>query len=212
MNIGFEFIEACGYNSAIEGMRYPTQSENDSVFFDKESPIHFTLGESDKKLATTLISKGNVHGKFQRNIHAWFRITMPRYLWSELDTYIIGVTPSSSTSTMYTLKKELRSAETYKDLFPYFSEATDEDMIEFFYMKALALFELYGNDYARIPMDNLKAILPEGWLQKRNKSFTYQTLRGIYEYRRDHRLPEWRYICKEIEKVPYFKELVLGER
>lgn len=209
MKVGFEYIESCGFNSAIEGMRYPTQTENDSIFFD-ENEIRFTLGPKDKDLAKRLIQKGNVHGKFQRNISAWFRITMPRYLWSELDTYMVGVTPSSSTSTMYTLKKELRLAEDYKDLIDKFSESTPEDAIEFFYMKALAMVNTYG-EFKNVPIEELKAVLPEGWLQKRNKSFTYQTLRGIYEYRKDHRLPEWQAICAEIEKVPYFKELVLGE-
>jgi hypothetical protein len=39
----------------------------------------------------------------------------------------------------------------------------------------------------------------------------YRQLKTIYHQRKNHRLPEWREFCEQIEQLPYFKELVLGE-
>ena len=35
---------------------------------------------------------------------------------------------------------------------------------------------------------------------------------NIYSQRKNHRLPEWREFCKEIEKLPYAKELIVGKQ
>jgi len=101
----FEMLEVAGIHPALKGMRLPTKSKKDSVY-DSRSDGGVMLGEKDTQLAMRLVSKGNVHGKFQRSIIAWFEINMPRYIWSELDTYTVGVSPTSSESTMYTLLKE----------------------------------------------------------------------------------------------------------
>ena len=56
-----------------------------------------------------------------------------------------------------------------------------------------------------------KAILPEGFLQKRTVSTNYEQLRNIYRQRINHRLPCWRSICEEFEKLPYGKEFIVTE-
>jgi hypothetical protein len=131
---------------------------------------------------------------------------MPRSIWSELDTYSVGVDMISSESTMYTLVKECK--EITSDMFV---DYTPGMVIDGFKQSIDYLVELYGSRQ-NIPIERLKSCLPEGWLQARNRGFSYQCLANMYHYRKDHRMPEWRdVICKGIEKLPYFKELILGE-
>jgi hypothetical protein len=37
-------------------------------------------------------------------------------------------------------------------------------------------------------------------------------LKTIYYQRKNHKLPEWREFCQWIEELPYFKDLVLGDK
>ena len=195
-------MEVGGIIPALTGMRLPTKSIGDSDYDVEGSP---KLGEKDERLAKNLIAKGNVHGKMQRGITAWLDLNMPRYMWSEIDTYSVGVAPTSSTSTMYTLKKEGRAGIT-KDMF---SEYTPDFVIDQFKDNISRLETVYGG-INEIPMHILKSCLPEGWLQRRIKSYSYQSLKGMYRDRYNHRLPEWRTICTAIESLPYFEELLIG--
>ena len=209
MNVKFELIEVGGFLAAIEGMRFPTKSVGDSVC---PKDVHgfrepgIQIGPKDIKLATDLVKKGPVHAKFQRGITAWFHIDMPRSIWSELDTYSVGVDMISSESTMYTLRKE--AAAITNDMFV---DYTPKFIIDQF-RENIARLVIDYESRAGIPIEILKSILPEGWLQARNRGFSYQCLASMYFYRKDHRMPEWReVICPTIEKLPYFKELILGE-
>ena len=203
----FTLIEAGGFTAALEGMRCPTKSYHlsDSAFASEDSPS-FAFGRGDLKLATGLIAKGPVHAKFQRGITAWFRINMPRCIWSELDTYTVGVDMISSESTMYTLIKEC--ADVTKDMFV---DGMPDFAFEQFKQNVAQLSAEYGGRKS-IPIETLKYILPEGWMQRRNRGFSYQCLASMYRDRRDHRMPEWReVICPAIEQLPYFRELILGQ-
>jgi len=204
----FELIEVGGFVAAIEGMRYPTKSVGDSIVgsFKNIKDTGILMGEKDCQLAAKLIKQGPVHAKFQRGITAWFRINMPRSTWAELDTYSVGVGMISSESTMYTLIKECKDItdDMFVDYMPKIA-------IDQFRINIAALTAQFGTRQ-KIPIEYVKAILPEGWMQKRNRSFSYQVLANMYNYRKDHRMPEWRnVICPAIEQLPYFKELILGE-
>jgi hypothetical protein len=201
----FELIEVGGFIAAIEGMRYPTKSVGDSCgkFFGPQS---FMLGKKDAALAASLIAKGPVHSKFRRGIKAWFRINMPCAIWPELDTYVVGVDMISSESTMYTLRKEV--VEITDDMFV---DGTPEIIIDHFRQFVENQIKIYGTS-KDIPIEVLKYALPAGWMQKRNRGFSYECLASMYRDRKDHRMPEWRdVICKSIEQLPYFNELILGK-
>ncbi len=200
MEESVKILETAGFLSAITGMRLPTKSKGDSQYYCGA----LELGAKDIKLAKALINKGSVHGKFQRGIAAWLDINMPRYIWSELDTYQVGVAPTSSESTMYTLVKECRDVTGFM-----FSKRTPKLAVWTFKLNLWLLTKGY-EERKEIPIEKLKACLPEGWMQRRIKSYSYQTLRSIYFYRKNHRLPEWQTFCKAIEEIPYFEELCLG--
>ena len=52
-------------------------------------------------------------------------------------------------------------------------------------------------------------LLPSSYNQKRTVMLNYEVLANIYEYRKDHKLDEWREFCKWIETLPY-SELITG--
>jgi len=224
-----------GFNPAITGMRLPTQTANDSDInfeysFNKDTlelttKTTFKLGETDAKLAKMLLNKkekvhwsdnederffqGNVHGKFQRGIIAWLDVTAPRKIWSELDTYVVGVSPTSSTSTMYTLRKEINNIDEINA--SMFDKFTEQVVIDNFKLTLQILVNKYGTEVKDIPIDVLKSALPEGWLQRRIKAFSYQSLRGLYLLRKNHRLHFWQMMCEELEQLPFFEELLIGK-
>ena len=210
MNVNFDLIEVGGLIASIEGMRFPTKSKGDSLVIPKGQREVFDsrilLGPKDIALACKLIKLGPVHAKFQRGLTSWWHINMPRSIWAELDTYIIGVGMISSESTMYTLIKECKDIT--DDMFV---DYTPDFIIEQFRENINKLVSEYGSRQD-IPIWILKSILPEGWLQARNRSFSYQCLANMYYSRKDHRMMEWsQVICPAIEQVPYFKQLILGE-
>lgn len=115
--------------------------------------------------------------KFLESIYLWLDVDAPRFWWSEADTYRMST--KQSESTMHTLK---RSVLTHEDFEPYI---TDE------YLKFLnEVLEI--NEYG---IDSIKGLLPEAFLQRRIWTINYRTLQNIFNQRRDHKLPQWKYFC-----------------
>ena len=50
--------------------------------------------------------------------------------------------------------------------------------------------------------------MPCSPMQKRIWMFSYQTLRRIYQQRKNHRLPQWRKFCEWIEKLPFAEDFI----
>ena len=46
-------------------------------------------------------------------------------------------------------------------------------------------------------------LLPSSYNQKRTVMLNYEVLSGIYIYRKNHKLDEWREFCHWIEQLPY---------
>lgn len=86
--ITFETLEVAGIFTAIQGMRNPLNSwdKSDSVFTSYVTNA-FKIGDKDMELAQRLISAGAEHCKFLRQIYVSFDAVLPRYVWSEFDTY-----------------------------------------------------------------------------------------------------------------------------
>lgn len=53
-------------------------------------------------------------------------------------------------------------------------------------------------------------LLPSSYNQRRTVMLNYEVLANIYKSRRNHKLDEWRELCKWIESLPY-SELITGE-
>ena len=52
-------------------------------------------------------------------------------------------------------------------------------------------------------------LLPSSYNQTRNVMMNYEVLTNIYKSRKNHKLDEWRELCKWIEELPY-SELIIG--
>ena len=195
-----------GIEEALEGMRLPTKSHHLSTNRIDSVTHELTVCANDTRLAEGLSAKGFVHGKFSRGIQVWLDINMPRYMWSEIDTYTVGVTPVSSESTMYTLTKE--TYLTYEEFEDLFSPDLNKSWIRAYHIYCLDMRERYANDKTRLVLE-LKSALPEGWMQRRFRVYSYQALANIYADRKNHRLPEWQLFIQEIEELSLFKEIIL---
>ena len=107
-----EKLEVAGIMASLEAMRLPHRSaKSTDSEWDWEVADAIRLGPNDKTLAQKLIGAGSCHSKFTRGIVAWFKTTGPWYWFNELDTYCVGRTPLSSTSSMHTECKGLTGEE-----------------------------------------------------------------------------------------------------
>ena len=205
--IKIENVEVAGLSTAIRGMRNPMDSwdKTDSG----QGSNWYVIGDADMELCKKLIKAGPEHRKFLRQIYVGFDITLPRYVWSEFDTYQWVV--KNSCSTMHKLFKKDCPITLEQFMYNY----NDIDIL----MTTLERLNRLSTDYFKAPtqvqkdsiLRRAKAILPEGFLQKRTVSTNYEQLRNIYRQRIHHRLPCWRSICEELEKLPYGKEFIITE-
>jgi len=137
--------------------------------------------ENTPIVASKLYDKEGGHNKFLESIQMWLDITAPRYWWQEMDTYRIGVTKQSE-STMHTMMRKPLTQSMFAVELP-------ASYIQY-------LEELRVNK----DFHTLKALLPEGFLQRRVVSMNYKTLRNIVAQRKSHRLKEWKVFCEYVQE------------
>ena len=228
-----EFLntEVWGFQHALRGMRNPMNSWNlsDSLLnidcdectlneCDKCTTYNDTgyiIGKNDMKLAQSLIAGGSEHSKFLRMIHVAVDINMPRYWWSEADTYHFNT--KNSCSTMHKLLNNTKPIT--KDLFVFCEE--DIDIVEIVVKRLEELRQEFkkiqettaGNKNEKLNRLLLRAkrLLMEGFLQLRTFDTNYAELRNMYHQRKHHRLhEEWAdTFCKWVESLPYATEFIL---
>lgn len=190
------------------------------------------LGRNDLDLAKRLSDGGPVHGKFKRMIVVTLDITAPLYWWKEFDTYKVG-TVANSCSTMHKIHAKefefedfsLEHLVSVKDL----TELRDDvpmimlsgnNIDDFVTPKGILCLtidmlnrcrDLYLETKDKKYWWQMIQLLPTSYNQKRTVMMNYEVLTSIYYYRKDHKLDEWHDFCAMIEKLPYAKELIIGE-
>lgn len=231
----FENTEVWGFEHALRGMRNPKNSWNksdshygcdDEKYCDKCHDIgeycfgykgndNYIIGENDMKLAQTLIKAGSEHCKFMRMIHVAVDVDMPRYWWSEADTYHFNTKNSCSTMHKLLNNDEPITLKMFLNC--------EEDILWWNYtVKTLESLRLEYKEIQKTTKDNekmdkllirAKRMLPEGFLQMRTWDTNYAELRNMYFQRRHHRLKEeWvDTFCKWVESLPYAEELIMYE-
>lgn len=208
-------LEVAGLQPAIHGMRNPMNSwaKSDSgcrLTIDCK-PIFF-IGREDLDLAQRLIKGGSEHRKYRRMIQVWAEIDMPRYWWSEFDTYKIGTT-ANSCSTMHRLLNNTEPIT--EDLFLVCEE--EVELMKLIVKRLEFLRQEFrasnNSEYKNSLLVRAKRLLPEGFLQKRTVNLNYETIANMYFQRISHRLKEeWVGVfCTWVESLPYFEELILGK-
>lgn len=149
-----------------------------------------------KNLSSSGLASG--HNQYETGIRVAFDLTFTNKAWVELERYRF-VEFVSSQSTMHRIARF--------DLKEQYNEYVDERIIAI--MEELK--DKYNEsqdkeDYLRLLYSN-----PAGFELTARLTTNYRALKTVYTQRKNHRLPEWREFCKEIEKLPLFKEIVLGE-
>lgn len=231
--IKIEKIQTYGFEAAIRGMRNPLNSwdKSDSTicpgrdFDDCKATVNkcprgedpefkedlFCIGESDLDLAGRLIACGTPDRKFLRMIYASMDITAPLYWWKEYDTYKVA-TVANSCSTMH----KIHSAEiTLNDFSIDNIEIADDGIdLEDMFINVVAdcerLRSLYMETKDRKYWRALIQLLPNSYNQKRTVSLNYETLRGMYYWRKNHKLSEWREFCQVMATLPYAEEFIIN--
>lgn len=225
--IRIENVETYGWRAALWGMRNPKNSwgKSDTKYIGNNYRLLEGIGENDLELAQRLADAGPVHGKFLRMIIVSCDIVAPRYWWIEFDTYKVG-TVSNSCSTMHKITERDLTLDdfSYEHLFNKYED-------ESFVVKNRSLNNYIKNGkLLGVVIDQLNIyrelyietkdkrywwqmiqLLPQSFNQRRTVQMNYAVLRNMYEYRKDHKLDEWREFCKWIEGLPY-SELITGVR
>lgn len=210
-------------NFVIEGMRNPMNSWGKSDSHDCKQNISFCmececnkigyrLGENDISLMQRLSNAGTEHRKYMRMMPVYVRITAPLYWWKEFDTYKVG-TVANSCSTMHKI------AEKGFTLGDFSIEHLNDDrsaelsnvewlehLIHHLNRDRLRFIETKDKQY----WWQMIQLLPSSYNQTRNVMLNYEVLANIYRQRKNHKLDEWREVCKWIESLPY-SELITGE-
>lgn len=232
--IKIENTEVMGWEAAIRGMRNPMNSweKSDSVFISSsycDEEWEFDLAKichgkapivktNDLDLMMRLRNGGPVHAKYRRMITVYVDITAPLYWWKEFDTYKVG-TVANSCSTMHKIhEKEF----TLEDFSTEHLKTGPLDIL-FRTINQLNIWrDVYINGYPaesgcpEIPPKDKDSwwqmiqLLPSSYNQRRTVMLNYEVLSNIYEWRKDHKLDEWRELCKWIETLPY-SEIITGK-
>lgn len=205
MKVKVKYVE--GLDIACEAMRLSFNSKPNEDCIETScatNGISVDLFGDDVELLKKLIVSGDSHSKVMRMATVWLDLTMPRYWWSEFDTYKQGTTAMSE-STAHKLLGNLKAGKV--DIESNF-EYTDSSKDAIQWM--LEEMTIQANEGATT--EELKQMLPEAFLQRRIVCTNYQTLRHIYFDRRNHRLPIWHKFLDELLKQLPFPEFVTIEK
>lgn len=179
------------------------------------------IGPNDLDLMLRLARAGSVDGKFRRMIAVYVDITAPLYWWKEFDTYKVG-TVANSCSTMHKIHAKEFTLEdfSYDHLINYELCSCNEVQglvlqdYPHIYCGGQQMLQLMVNvlNFYRKKFLETKdklywwqmiQLLPSSYNQKRTVMLNYEVLSNIYQHRRNHKLDEWRELCKWIEGLPY---------
>ena len=201
--ITLERTSIMNLENAIRGARNPMNSwDRMDSYYDENG--QYVLGEQDLSLARRLCQAGSDHRKFIRQIFVSVDITAPLYWWKEYDTYKVG-TVANSTSTMHKIHaKPFELSDFSCDHMDAETRAQMEQLVGF--LEKLRQKYLEGKD--KQYWYDMIQLLPSSYHQMRTCTLNYENLRNIYWARRQHKLEEWRTVCRWIESLPYAAELI----
>jgi len=176
---------------------------------------------------------GSADGKFRRMIAVYVDITAPLYWWKEFDTYKVGTVANSCSTMHKIHAKEFTLEDfSHEHLLgegcipdhayqnPHDILALTVDCLNYWREKYLELSKIDESAWRAAPKargltdESVTAakkrcwwqmiqLLPSSYNQKRTVMLNYEVLSNIYQHRRNHKLDEWRELCKWIEGLPY---------
>ena len=232
--IKLEKYEVMGWEHVIRGMRNPLNSwaRSDShrcgsgdcgicIDYDdcpyNHDPNLLIIGNGDEKLMMKLRNAGTDHRKFMRMLVVYVDITAPLYWWKEFDTYKVG-TVANSCSTMHKIhEKEFTLDDFSRSYLDGTHVCVDRVWAQFSSWDILKLTvdalnfhrKRYIESDDKYHWHQMIQLLPTSYNQKRTVMLNYEVLANVYKSRKNHKLDEWRELCKWIEELPY-SEIITG--
>jgi hypothetical protein len=176
-----------GLDNAIRCSKFPMATDINSVNSDVTDTI--------KKLGNSGLGEG--HNQFLTGIVVQFDLTFSIKAWTEAERYHFFDFISSQ-STMHRISKFDVKTQCNRYV-------TDNTIKEVEQLKNVYLQTNDKEDYLRLLYN-----VPTGFELTAGMTTNYRQLKTIWTQRKDHRLPEWRELCKWIEHLEGFKELCLG--
>ena len=164
--------------NAFEGSKYPMSVDTSS--------LNGEFTKNIKKLGSS--PKGEGHDNFLNGAIVSFDLTLTNKAWVEAERYHF-LDFISSQSTMHRIHKF--------DISDQCNEYVDQRIID-------VVEELkQEGDFLKIIYN-----IPSGFRLTAKMVTNYRQLKTIYDQRKNHRLPEWRGVCKWIESLPYMKDFL----
>lgn len=209
------------YGSSINSLSRCVDCDVDCVLDDITDCC---IGPNDHKLMNDLAAGGPVHAKYRRMIVVYVDITAPLYWWKEFDTYKVG-TVANSCSTMHKIhdKEFIVDDFSHEHLWGAWDidvperEADTDCYLETDYNDIILPFDILEGTIKMLNIARERfletkdkkywwqmiQLLPSSYNQKRTIMLNYEVLVGMYKWRKNHKLDEWRELCKWIESLPY---------
>lgn len=231
--IKIEKTEVFGWEAAIRGMRNPMNSweKSDSGVCFNTVACHtcradrnhcksrmenkeFVVGYDDMNLMKRLCNAGTDHRKFMRMITVYLDITAPLYWWKEFDTYKVG-TVANSCSTMHKIADKEFDVNDFSHEHIEELDGDEYNMSYDWLLRTVDILNYYRTKYIEINDKiywwQMIQLLPSSYNQKRTVMLNYEVLANIYKSRCNHKLDEWRELCKWVETLPYAKGLIYND-
>jgi hypothetical protein len=181
-------VKVYGLSDSIKRSKYPK-----AVDIDKCTDV---ITKGIKFLAGSDMGEG--HDNFLNGIVVQFDLDFTVKAWTEAERYHFFDFVSSQ-STMHKIA--------FFDYECQYSPYVDKRIIAIMEeLKAKYLETKDPEDYLKLLYSN-----PCGFRLVAGMTTNYRQLKTIYHQRKNHRLPEWREFCKQIEKLPLFMQLCMGE-
>lgn len=181
----------------IRGMRNPMNSWDKMDSHDTDGL--FFIGDKDEQLMKKLAKSGTDHRKFMRMIPVYVDITAPLYWWKEFDTYKVG-TVANSCSTMHKIHDKKFTLDDFSH------EHLQAPMVEILKHTIHGLNDArdaYLSSKDKLMWWQIIQLLPSSYNQKRSVMLNYEVLANMYKSRKNHKLNEWRDLCKWMEDLPF---------
>ena len=191
-----ENVKVYGLEESIKASKFP-MSTNIKSLTDEVTSTVLALGNS---------KAGSGHDQFLTGILVSFDLEASIKMWVELQRYHF-IDFVSSQSTMHRITKMNFGGQCNDYVWGETINTMNEYIEEYNKIKdksSQTAIELYLEILYNVPV---------GFELTARLTTNYRQLKTIYYQRKNHKLPEWRRFCGEIEKLPKFKELCLkGEQ
>ena len=221
--IKIENVSVAGFEAAVRGLRNPmnswAKSDSHVGMSGDEWSIDpgYIIGPADKELMVKLAKGGSVHAKYRRQIVVWCDITAPTYFLKDLDTYKVG-TVRNSTSTMHKLHSRDLTREDFS--YEHLLEPSEDSLTavtvdgEICHYSPIGMLDMTIKTLNHFRQKFVETgdktywwqmiqLLPMSYNYRSTFTFNYEVLAAIYRDRKDHKLDEWRDMCKWIKELPY---------